>query len=140
MSPYQISGSGEWIIVSTGVLNDPILALGKTASHDFMCSLSPLYVLSDGTVAPLVTCVIKPVYGMIKEGAKTVGQPLEKIKVASIPNGILLTQNPNYCLKYPGLFYPGKDDKNKDKRKLRARVDFSILKRIHDWRVKVIGV
>ncbi|MBQ6683740.1 MAG: BglI family type II restriction endonuclease, partial [Bacteroidales bacterium] len=68
----------------------------------------------------------------------TIGQPLAKIKLASIPNGILLTKNPNYNEKYPGLFYPGKDDKKKDKRKSRARISFVLLKEISDWRIKEI--
>jgi hypothetical protein len=43
--------------------------------------------------------------------------------------------NPNYLKKYPGLLYPGKDDKGKDPRKLRARIDFDILRKINSWRV-----
>lgn len=110
------------------------------ASHDFRCSLSPVYVLSDGTIAPLVTFVIKPVYKMLYNGNETIGQPLEKIKIACIPNGLLLTHNPNYLGKYPGLFFPGKDDKSKDARKIRARVSFDILKKIDSWRVEEIYV
>lgn len=136
MSPYQISGSGNWAAVGDGVTNDPIRAIGQRASHDFMCAISPIYVLSDGTIAPLVTFVIKPVYKMVKIGfdKKTRGQPLGKVEVASIPNGLLLTKNPNYNKLWPGLFYPGKDDKGKDIRKIRARVDFNILRSIADWR------
>ncbi len=142
MSPYQISGSGEWNNVADGIRNMPIKAIGRTATHDFHCSLSPLYVLSDGTIAPLLTFVIKPVYGMLKDssGKNTIGQPLEKIKVASIPNGILLTHNPNYNQLYPGLFYPGKDDQSKDKRKIRARISFVLLRQIADWRVAEIPI
>lgn len=66
------------------------------------------------------------------------GQPLEKIKIASIPNGLLLAENPNYIKQYPHLFFPGKDDKSKDLRKIRARVSFDILKKIDSWRVKEI--
>lgn len=135
MSPYQISGSGIWNNVSDGVKNDPIKASGKIASHDFLCSLSPIYVLSDKTIAPLVTFAVKPVYDMIHDKGVNIGQPLQKIKVASIPNGLLLTQNPNYMSKYPHLFFPGKDDKSKDLRKIRARVSFDILKQIDSWRV-----
>ena len=98
------------------------------------------YVLSDGTIAPLVTFVIKPVYKMLYNGNETIGQPLEKIKIACIPNGLLLTHNPNYLGKYPGLFFPGKDDKSKDARKIRARVSFDILKKIDSWRVEEIYV
>ena len=122
--------------------NNPIKAEGKRATHNFYCSLSPLYVLSDGTVAPLLTFAIKPVYDMLKEAGtdKTIGQPLVKIKLASIPNGILLTKNPNYNKKYPGLFFPGKDDQAKNKRKMRARISFDLLKEISEWRIKVIDV
>lgn len=140
MSPYQISGSGVWRNVDDGVKNAPIKAAGKIASHDFFCSLSPIYVFSDGTVAPLVTFVIKPVYSMISENGTNIGQPLHKIKVASIPNGLLLTQAPNYMEKYPQLFFPGKDDKSKDLRKTRARVSFDILKEIASWRVNEIQI
>lgn len=135
MSPYQISGSGDWVSVNDGMKNQPIKAIGQRSSHDFFCAISPIYVLSDNTVAPLVTCVIKPVYDMIKVGEKTVGQPLKRIHVISIPNGILLTQNPNYNSRYAHLFYPGKDDKGKNPTKVRARVNFEILKSIADWRV-----
>ena len=136
MSPYQISGSGEWNTVDSGVSNKPIPAIGKRTSHDFMCSLSPIYILSDKTVAPLSACVIKPVYSMLEEG----GQPLKQIKIASIPNGILLTKNPNYITSHKGLFFPGKDDKEKDIRKIRARIDFSVLKTIDEWRVSEINL
>lgn len=139
MSPYQISGSGNWILKDTGIYNDPIMAIGVKSEHPFLCSLSPIYVLSDGTVAPLLTYAIKPVYSMINNSrGENIGQPLDKIKVASIPNGILLTRNPNYNQKYPGLFFPGKDDKGKDPRKVRARVSFGRLVEIAPWRVKNI--
>lgn len=140
MSPYQISGSGEWIDVEDGIKNIPILATGERTKHNFMCSLSPIYILSDKTVAPLVTFVIKPVYDMVIENNINKGQPLNKIKIASIPNGLLLTQYPNYMKFYPHLFFPGKDDKSKDVRKIRARVSFNILKKINDWRVSEIVV
>ncbi len=142
MSPYQISGSGKWVNIGDGMKNNPIKAIGQRATHNFYCSMSPIYVLSDGTVAPLLTFAIKPVYDMLKESGtdKTIGQPLAKIKLASIPNGILLTKNPNYNKKYPGLFFPGKDDQNKNKLKMRARISFSLLKEIADWRIKEILV
>lgn len=138
MSPYQISGSGNWEVINEGTYNDPIIAKGKTASHNFLCAMPPVYVLSDGTIAPLSTFVIKPVYGMEYNGGHTAGQPLKKIKIACIPNGILLTKNPDYITKHPSLFYPGKDDKNKNPLKMRARVSFDMLKEIDDWRLKEI--
>ena len=140
MSPYQISGSGVWRNINDGVKNDPIKATGKIATHDFLCLLSPIYILSDGTIAPLVTFAIKPVYNMLYNGEENIGQPLCKIKIASIPNGLLLTQKPNYIKKFPHLFFPGKDDKSKDIRKIRARVSFDILKDIDKWRVQEIYI
>lgn len=74
---------------------------------------------------------------LVADGENT-GQPLSKIKVASIPNGLLLTQNPNYMRNHPHLFFPGKDIRSKDSRKTRARVSFDVLKEINEWRVKEI--
>lgn len=140
MSPYQVSGSGKWDKIKDGMKNDPMIAYGSRAIHPFLCSLSPLYVLSNGTVAPLVTFAIKPVYSMILNKRKNAGQPLSKIKIASIPNGLLLTKSPNYLKQYPGLFFPGKDDKSKDPAKARARVSFDILEEIDSWRISEIFV
>lgn len=140
MSPYQVSGDGHWEREDSGTTNTPIIANGIRVSHPFMCSLPPVYVLSDKTIAPLTTFVIKPVYGMTYENGKNEGQPLEKITVASIPNGLLLTRNPDYLKQYPHLFFPGKDDKAKNPDKMRARVSFDVLKQIGEWRVKSINV
>lgn len=140
MSPYQISGSGNWEYPEDGVRNDPIMASGKRKTHPFLCSMSPLYVLSDGLLAPLAVFVIKPEYGMLYKDGRNVGQPLRKIKVASVPNGLLLTRNPAYLKQYPHLFFPGKDDRSKDDRKVRARVSFGILEEIDRWRVKEMQV
>lgn len=139
MSPYQVSGSGNWQKKEMGIKNDPIVAKGKYAEHDFLCSLSPVYVLSDGTIAPLVTFVVKPIYKMLSNENETIEQPLERITVASIPNGLLLTHNPNYLKTHPTLFFPGKDDRKKDLRKIRARISFDVLKEINSWRISEIS-
>ena len=96
----------------------------------------------NGQTATSVTFAIKPVYSMVhREGVEeNLGQPLSKIKVASIPNGILLTSDPNYLSKYPHLFFPGKDDSKKDLRKLRASFSFDILEEIDSWRVTQVQV
>ena len=138
MSPNQISGTGDWKDVEGGIKNKPIAATGQRVTHPFYCSLSPVYVLSDNTIAPLLTFAIKPIYNMLMEDGKNIGQPLERIKIASIPNGILLTKNPNYIKKYPGLFFPGKDDHKTNPRKARARVSFELLREIESWRVNEI--
>ena len=142
MSHNQISGDGSWEKQEDGVKNEPILAKGDRASHPFFCAIPPLYVLGDGTIAPVIAIVIKPVYSMLaleKKGGDR-GQPLNKVSVVAIPNGLLLTENPNYLKTYPGLFFPGKDDKGKDPKKVRARVSFDLLRRIDSWRVRTLKV
>jgi hypothetical protein len=142
MSHNQISGDGIWEKPDEGVRNTILKASGQRASHDFHCSVPPLYVLSDGSVAPVIMLALKPTYRMLAlvAGETRKGQPLARMTVVSIPNGLLLIKNPAYLNKYPGLLFPGKDDKGKDPRKVRARVSFDILRRIAEWRVQVISV
>lgn len=140
MSHNQVSGDGRWEVQDTGIINQSILAKGKKASHEFYCSIPPLYILSNGKTVPVVQIVLKPVYGMLRLDNENNddGQPLKRIDIITIPNGILLTINPNYLEKYPELFFPGKDDKSKNPRKVRARISFNLLRAIDDWRVKKI--
>lgn len=142
MSHNQVSGSGEWGSVATGVSNRVMQATGARSSHPFHCALPPLYVLSDGTVAPVVLMAVKPVYRMLglETKGRLGGQPLGRIDSAVIPNGILLEHSPGYLKQYPGLLFPGKDDKGKNPKKIRARVSFSLLKQIAAWRVQSIPV
>lgn len=145
LSTYQVSGDGVWKSVGDGVKNSVMTARGSVATHAFHCALPPIYVLSDGTIAPTVSVFIKPVYQMVSlEGdnqtkIKT-GQPLQRITIVTLPNGLLLTKRPGYLAKYPGLFYPGKDDKTKAETKLRARVSFEVLRKIDPWRVDAISL
>ena len=142
MSHNQISGTGDWEKVSAGVTNKVLTASGKIASHDFHVALPPIIVDPEGEPAPVVTMALKPVYSMERGGRdhdKTwSGQPLSRIDLATIPNGLLLSINPNYLSKYPGLLFPGKDDKSKDPRKLRARISFELLRKIDPWRHSTI--
>lgn len=136
ISPYQVSGDGVWESAESNMLNSTMLATGKSVSHTFYPAISPIYAFSDGTVAPTIHLFVKPVYRMLNlstDGKR--GQPLENIKNICVPNGLLLTKNPNYLKQYPGLFFPGKDDKKKDPRKIRVRVSFEILRGIAKWRV-----
>lgn len=136
MSHNQISGDGTWSDEKSGVTNSIMIARGKRAQHNFHCSIPPLYVLSDETIAPAIIIAIKPVYSMLSMGVSDeVGQPLSRISVVTIPNGLLLTISPGYLRQYPSLFYPGKDDKGKNPLKVRCRVDFELLKQIDAWRV-----
>jgi hypothetical protein len=134
MSHNQISGNGKWTEKDFGITNDTMIARGQWVSHPFYCAIPPLFVLSDGTIAPVIHIVLKPVYKMLGLEREEKGQPLGRVSLVSIPNGILLAENPHYLHTYPGLLFPGKDDKEKDPRKVRARVSFEILRQIAEWR------
>ena len=143
MSHNQVSGDGIWEMPNDGVRNSVLKAKGKRTSHDFHCTIPPLYVLSDQTVAPVVMMALKPTYRMLAlvPGEKRMGQPLARLTVVTIPNGLLLNNNPAYLNRYPGLLFPGKDgNKDHNPLKVRARVSFEILKSIAPWRVQAISV
>lgn len=142
MSHNQISGDGLWEKLSQGVKNTIMMATGKRIKHKFHCSIPPFYVLSDQTIVPVILIALKPVYKMLslELGSKDGGQPIKKITLATIPNGLLLEENPAYLKKYPGLFFPGKDDKGKNPLKVRSRVSFDLLRKIDNWRVQDIPV
>lgn len=137
ISPYQVSGDGLWNAPSENMENSTMLASGQRATHTFYPAIAPIYVLTDGTIAPTIHLFVKPVYTMLSmnPGGK-IGQPLNYIKSICVPNGLLLTINPNYLKTYPSLFFPGKDDKKKDPKKVRVRVSFSLLDIIDGWRVQ----
>jgi len=139
MSHNQISGNGYWFELEDGLKNTIMTAKGKYSEHAFHSSVPPIYVLSDETVLPVINFCLKPVYGMLSLGGdEDNGQPLNRLELVSIPNGLLLEEAPGYLKQYPSLIYPGKDDKQKNPLKIRARVDFKILKKIDNWRVKEI--
>lgn len=142
MSHNQISGDGIWDKEELGVKNSIIIASGRHTSHKFHCSIPPIYILSDGLIAPVILIALKPVYKMLSLETKNNdgGQPLNRITILTIPNGLLLEENPAYLKSYPGLFFPGKDDKRKNPLKLRSRVSFDLLKKIANWRVQDILV
>lgn len=140
MSHNQISGSGRWDSADGGVVNQVMVARGQKASHLFHCSIPPLYVLSNTTVIPVVIIILKPVYRMLllQTGSDDGGQPLRRISLATVPNGLLLHEQPNYLAQYSELFFPGKDDKTKNPLKVRCRVSFAILRNIDNWRFQEI--
>lgn len=142
MSHNQITGSGEWDYMEQGVTNSTMIATGSRASHDFYPSIPPLIVDDLMKPAPTVTMAVKPVYSMESKSndlSGWVGQPLRRLDLIVIPNGILLDVNPNYLGTHPHLLFPGKDDKSKDPRKLRARVSFEVLSRIGSWRYRTLA-
>jgi len=142
MSPNQISGSGRWDSTDGGVVNKVILAKGLRKSQLFHVSIPPIYVLSDQTVIPVIIVILKPVYRMLSlEGnSGDGGQPLRRISLATVPNGLLLQEQPNYLADYPNLFFPGKDDQNTKPEKKRCRISFEVLTSIANWRFQEIIV
>jgi hypothetical protein len=134
MSHNQVSGSGSVDSCTGGIINKIVTATGKIASHPFHCSLPPLYILPNEQALLSVTLFVKPIYTM--SSTDQFSQKLDEIKIGCIPNGLLLSGSNGYLKQYPGLLYPGKDDKKKNPKKLRARVDFNILRQIDTWRVK----
>jgi len=136
MSHNQISGNGKWEKMKTGIINDVMMAQGQRTTHPFYCAIPPIFILSDGTIAPVVHIIIKPVYKMLNLTHEEKGQPLDRVTLVSIPNGILLADNPNYLEMFPGLLFPGKDDKEKTPQKVRARISFEKLRQIAKWRYK----
>lgn len=140
ISPYQVSGDGIWSDSSKSLVNSQMLASGRFATHTFSPAISPIYVLSDGTIAPTIHIFVKPVYYMRSLACNgDRGQPLKSIRVICVPNGLLLTINPNYLNYLPGLFFPGKDDRNKPEAKMRCRVSFQLLSHIALWRVAILS-
>lgn len=132
----QVSGSGEWPSDVEGVSNRPLRASGSRASHDFFPALPPLVVLPSGSTALVLTFVVKPVYRIIGSTRNDwMGQPLSRLDVVSIPNGLLLEP---MLSQRPGLLFPGKDEKSKQSTKMRARLSLSLLREVAPWRHRVV--
>ena len=139
LSPYQISGNGIWNEPNDTLKNSIMIAKGSRVEHNFYPAISPIYCLSSGIIAPTIHIFVKPVYKMLNlEDASARGQPLNRIGLVSFPNGLLLTELPNYLEQYPGLLFPGKDDKGKAQDKIRCRISFGLLSKIAKWRVENI--
>lgn len=136
MSRNQVSGSGEWLSEKEWVTNSPLQAVGARKVDEFFPSLPPLVILNNGKALPVITMAIKTVYSMSSVGASLdewSGQPLSRVDVATIPNGLLLSCNPGYAMSHKGILFPGKDDKSVVSNR-RARVSFGKLREISSWR------
>mgnify|MGYP002944414675 FL=1 len=136
LSPYQVSGDGLWAHPNQNMTHSAMDVVGARARHTFFPAIAPIYAFSNGEIAPTVHLFVKPIYRMLSVPHQ--GQPLKSIVTVCVPNGLLLTTNPNYLQRYPQLFFPGKDDKTKDPRKIRVRVSFRLLNCIAPWRVGII--
>lgn len=137
--PYQVSGNGALVNNAAmpggkAVKNDPITFTGQRngRARQFFPGLPPLYV-SRGSVRLCITAFIKVVYAVRSLG----DQPLLHITLATLPNGILLSDGG--LASTPTLFAPGKDATSKPLRDRRARVKFAGLVSIAAWRVACVS-
>lgn len=129
--PQQISGDGaHW---NGGVENNPFQVEGRRVSFNFQPKLPPFYVLN-GQVLPCLTFFLKAIYSLQGLGE----QPLEKLEIACVPNGLLLCSGPTLS-RTPGLFIPGKDDKSVKESDKRVRVRLAPLAGLDEgWRCRQI--
>ncbi len=132
MSHNQISGDGLWASPIAGVRNGVMTAQGPRTSHPFHPSLPPIIVLPNLEPALVVTMAIKPIYAMGDHAAWA--QPLSRLDLICIPNGLLLTENPGILKQHPGLLRPGKDAKDKNPLKARTRISKQEITAIDSWR------
>lgn len=125
-SPNQVSGDGiSW--GSKGLINSKMLVRGPRAKMKFQPELPPCYVTSTGDLLICLTFFLKAVYKVSGLGI----QPLDYMELVCTPNGLLVFDGPKY-LKHPGLFTPGKDEKNFVHK--RTRIKLVPLSQIAPWR------
>jgi hypothetical protein len=127
-SPNQISGDGKFW--KDGVINSPVTIHGARASMKFQPELPPFYVLEENSLICL-TYFLKGVYRVESLG----NQPLSHLELICVPNGLLCFDGPRY-VDYKGLFIPGKDERDKDKKRTRVRME--PLSEIADWRRRLL--
>lgn len=142
VSGYQVSGEGHWDDPRSPLTNSQIVAQGKRSCSAFQPRLAPIYCLSDRRVLPSVHLFLKVLYSVDprdnSSGYMEGGQPLKAITIACVPNGLLTFGPKDYHKSYPGLFYPGKDDRTTPVLKRRARISIEKLATIDSWRVTTI--
>jgi Restriction endonuclease BglI len=123
-SPNQVSGDG--IAWRDGVINSAVTITGRRATMSFQPELPPFYIIED-KVIPCLTYFLKGVYAVERLGY----QPLVKLELVCVPNGLLAFDGPQYLLT-EGLFIPGKDEKEHAKKRVRVRM--GLLSSIATWR------
>jgi len=129
-SPNQISGDGAmWR--GSGVSNSPVTIKGSRSRMDFQPELSPIYVFR-GRPLLCLTYFLKGVYSVESLG----DQPLGYMELICVPNGLLAFTGLNYNANVPGLYIPGKDVRNKKKKRVRVRME--PLASIAKWRRRLI--
>lgn len=128
-SPNQISGDGNnWDSEKEAVFNSAeSIQYRSKVPMPFQPELPPFYILN-GKPLLCLTYFLKAVYIVEDLGV----QPLRYLEVVSVPNGLLLFDTLDYNSNFFGLLRPGKDEK--EKRKKRARVKLNPLAQLAAWR------
>ncbi len=125
--PHQISGDGRhW---NNGMINSSFNVVGQKATMKFQPKLPPFYLLGENTLICL-TFFLKAIYSVHTLG----NQPLNHLELISVPNGLLMFDQPGYAEKTSGLFIPGKDDKKKRLDQRRTRIRLNPLSTLGRWR------
>jgi hypothetical protein len=128
-SPNQVTGDG--LFEGGLVKNTAQTVLGDRRPMHFLPELSPFVILGS-KVYPVVTFYLKLVYMVIAKG----NQPLTSLELVCVPNGLLMFDGPKYA-ETKGMLIPGKDTRNKTRK--RTRIRLNPLARIADWRcVKIV--
>lgn len=134
VSPNQISGNGIWEQSADNVENALITASGPDCYHAFHPAIPPIYTMTDGKTAPTIHLFIQPSYRTLSlEPEAGRGQPLKSIQSVCVPNGLLLTCQPNYLSAYPDLLRL--EEAESDPGNVCARISLDILSQIDRWRV-----
>lgn len=129
-SPNQLSGDGaSW--QNSGVVNSPVQVFGSRANMIFQPELVPFYQL-EGKLLACLTYFLKGVYAVEAVGS----QPLDYLELVCVPNGLLSFTGVNYNETQKGLFIPGKDISQFQKKRVRVRM--RPLQEIAEWRRKRI--
>jgi hypothetical protein len=126
-SPNQVTGDG-FILNEFGVKNSKIIVTGKTSSMNFEPELVPFYVLGGIPILNL-TFYVKCVYSVHSLG----NQPIKYLELICVPNGLMLFNDKS---NFSNLFTPGKDEKNKEAK--RVRIKLNKLAEFDSWRCKKI--
>lgn len=127
-SPNQVSGDGaEW---KDGVLNSSVQVIGERATMTFQPELPPFYII-EGEIVPCLTYFLKGVYTVESLGH----QPLTKMELICVPNGLLMFDGQNYS-QIRGLLIPGKDELSHLKKRVRIRM--KPLSDLASWRRVVV--
>ena len=130
VSPNQLSGPPPGLGAleySTGHIS----VNGPKKKSEFRPELPP-FVEVGGELFPIVTACLKCVYMVVNRDH----QFLDYLELAAVPNGLLLFGAPGLAAT-GGLLIPGTDEKTKERKRVRVRLD--PLATLGRWRCRKIA-